>query len=207
MAKPKFIVLEGGEGAGKSTQLKLFKESFGDSVVVTREPGGSPYAEEIRNVILKSSNAKDANAKTHFALFWAARADHIANTILPALKAGKPVISDRFDSSTFAYQIYGQEAKKLEDFFWKTREFYMEELKPDLYIYLDVDIEVGLRRKYADNQEINHFEERDLAFHRRMKTGFTEFFKHVPYKIIDANQPLEKVKEDLLGIIKNELGF
>src|SRR5579864_4280814 len=107
MEKGKFIVLEGGEGAGKSTQLRVIKEILGDDIVITREPGGSPYAEEIRNVILKSTNAGQADAKTHFALFWAARADHMKNTVLPALNAGKHVISDRFDSSTFAYQIYG----------------------------------------------------------------------------------------------------
>ena len=207
MAKPKFIVLEGGEGAGKTTQIKLLKESLADKIVITREPGGSPYAEEIRNVILKSPNAKGAGAKTHFALFWAARADHIQNTIQPALNSGKPVICDRFDSSTFAYQIYGQEAKELKDFFWKTREFYLEELKPDLYIYLDVDIETGLRRKFVDAEEVNHFEERELAFHKRMKEGFTEFFKSAPHKIIDANQSLEKVQADLAEIINSELGF
>ena len=129
-----FIVLEGGEGAGKSSQMESLKKDFGDNFVFTREPVGSLYAEEIRNLILKSPNASQADAKTLFALFWAARADHLKNTILPALDAGKHVICDRFDSSTFAYQIYGQEAHELEDFFWKMRDFYLQDIKPDVYI-------------------------------------------------------------------------
>jgi len=198
----KFIVLEGGEGAGKSSQLADIKNLFGERVVVTREPGGSPYAEEIRNVILKSVNASQADAKTHFALFWAARADHLKNTIIPALEAGKVVISDRFDSSTFAYQIYGQEAKELESFFWQMRDFYLGDIKPDLYIYMDVNVEEGLRRKQTQGgDEINHFDERKVDFHLRMREGFMQFLKQVNGVVIDANPPREVVARDLQGEI------
>jgi dTMP kinase len=194
MKKGKFIVVEGGEGAGKGTQIKKLKEDFSDLIVVTHEPGGSPYAEEIRNLILKSPNAGQADAKTLFALFWAARADHLKNTIVPALLAGKMVISDRFDSSTFAYQIFGQEAKELETFFWQMRDFYLVDTKPDFYIYFDVTVEEGLRRKYGQGEdEVNHFEERKVDFHRRMREGYTEFFKSQPHTIIDANLPSDEV--------------
>lgn len=202
----KFIVIEGGEGAGKGTQIAKLKEKFGEQIVTTREPGGSPYAEEIRTIILKSPNAGQANAKTHFALFWAARADHLKNTVIPALEAGKTVISDRFDSSTFAYQIFGQEASELKDFFWTMRDFYLGDIKPDLYIYLDVKVEEGLRRKHSQGgDEINHFDERKIDFHNRMRTGFMEFLQHVPHVIIDANPPTEEVALALQEEIKKHL--
>ena len=198
----KFIVLEGGEGAGKSSQLRDLKELYGDKIIVTREPGGTPYAEEIRYVILKSDHAGQADAKTHFALFWAGRADHLKNKIIPALEDGINVISDRFDSSTFAYQIYGQEAKELEEFFWQMRDFYLNDIKPDVYIYLDVSAEEGLRRKsFQSNDEINHFDKRKVDFHNRMREGFIEFFKKVPNVMIDANPAKEDVKKNIMKAI------
>jgi len=204
--KGKFIVLEGGEGAGKSSQIAKLKEIFGGKIVVTREPGGSPYAEEIRNLILKSQNAGQADAKTHFALFWAARADHMRNKIIPALEAGKMVISDRFDSSTFAYQIYGQEAKELEKFFWQMREFYLGDIVPDLYIYMDVEVKEGLRRKQTQGKdEMNHFDERKVDFHNRMREGFMEFLKHVNSVVIDSNPEAEEVLKSLQSEISKHL--
>lgn len=197
----KFIVLEGGEGAGKSTQLTKLKEIYGDDLVVTREPGGSPYAEEIRHVILKSEHAGQANAKTHFGLFWAGRADHIKNTIMPALKAGKIVVCDRFDSSTFAYQIFGQQATELKDMFFTFRDFFLEGCEPDLYIYMDVDIEKGLARRSDDKEQINHFDERELDFHKRMREGYQEFLNKVPSVIIDANPPFDEVQKALISEI------
>ena len=195
----KFIILEGGEGAGKSSQLKDLKEIYGDRIIVTREPGGTPYAEEIRHVILKSEHAGQADAKTHFALFWAGRADYLKNKIIPALEAGIHVISDRFDSSTSAYQIYGQEAKELEEFFWQMRDFYLNDIKPDVYIYLDVSAEEGLKRKSLGSQdEINHFDQRQVDFHNRMRNGFVESFKKVPSIIVNANPSKEEVKRALV---------
>lgn len=191
----KFIILEGGEGAGKSSQLREIKELYGDKIITTREPGGTPYAEEIRYVILKSENAGQADAKTHFALFWAARADHMKNKIIPALESGINVISDRFDSSTFAYQIYGQEAKELEEFFWQMRDFYLGNNKPDVYIYLDVSAEEGLKRKsFQSEDENNHFDQRQVDFHNRMRNGFAEFLKKVPSVTVNANPPKADVK-------------
>ncbi len=201
-----FIVVDSGEGAGKTSQLKKAQEFFGDKLVLTREPGGSLYAEEIRNLILKSPNAGQADAKTLFALFWAARADHIKNTIIPALKEGKIVICDRFDSSTFAYQIVAQGARELQDFFWEVRDFYLGECKPDMYIYFDIDPKIGLARKSGQGTEINHFEDRKIEFHNSVRAGFKEFLLQVPNKVIDASQPIDKVWEDfksiILGIMK-----
>ncbi|MBA4319946.1 MAG: dTMP kinase [Flavobacterium sp.] len=197
MKKGKFIVVDSGEGAGKTTQIKRAKDLYGDLIVFTREPGGSPYAVEIRKIILESQNAGQADAKTMFALFWAARADHMKNTITPALNNGKIVICDRFDSSTFAYQIVAQGARELEKLFWQIRDFYLGDMKPDLYIYFDIDSKTGLSRKNVQgHNEINHFETRKIEFHNVLRVGFKEFLGHVPHKIIDASQSLEDVWND-----------
>jgi dTMP kinase len=203
MKKGLFIVVDSGEGAGKTTQLNNLKEFLGDSLVLTREPGGSPYAEEIRNVILKSPNAGQADAKTLFALFWAARADHLKNIIKPALESGKIVISDRFDSSTFAYQLVAQGNRDLEPLFWQMRDFYLGNLKPDLYVYFDIDPVVGLARKSQQGgDELNHFEARKIDFHNAIRAGFREFITRVPNAVtIDASQSKEKVWADFKEVL------
>jgi dTMP kinase len=207
MKKGLFIVVDSGEGAGKTTQLNNVKELLGDTLVLTREPGGSIYAEEIRNLILKSPNAGQADAKTLFALFWAARADHLKNTIRPALDQGKTVISDRFDSSTFAYQLVAQNNRELEDLFWKMRDFYLGDLKPDLYVYFDIDPVVGLARKNSQGgEELNHFEARKIDFHNAIRAGFKEFITLVPNAVtIDASQSKEKVWEDFKKVLDNQI--
>jgi len=205
-----FVVLEGGEGSGKTTLLKrIFSSNSFAGAVVTREPGGSPYSEEIRNIILNSGNAKQANALTMFYLFCAARADHLKNTIIPALEAGKIVICDRFDASTFAYQIFAQEAKELEPLFWEMRNYLLEKDKyaPDIYIYLDVNLALGLARKNKDqNDKQNHFDERNVKFHKDLRLGFEEFFKNVPHEIINANNSEDEVFNDFKNILTREVG-
>jgi len=206
MKKGKFIVIDSGEGAGKTTQIKRIKDLYGDLVVLTREPGGSTYAEEIRNIILKSPNAGQADAKTMFALYWAARADHLKNTIIPALEKGNIVICDRFDSSTFAYQIVAQEGRELEKLFWETRELFLKDKKPDLYIYFDIDPKIGLSRKNGQGvDERNHFEDRQIKFHNALRKGFKEFIKHVPHKIIDASEPIDVVWNNFKTILEKEI--
>src|SRR3989338_3519116 len=161
--KGKFIVIDGGEGSGKTTILKWFAETpVGKKFLITHEPGGTDFADKIRTLVL-SKEAARAPAETQFGLMWAARAEHLKHKIIPALKKGVNVISDRFDSSTFAYQIYGQEAKHLEKIFWQTREVFLRERKPDLYIFLDVEPEVGLERVAKRKEKQTHFDERTLA--------------------------------------------
>ncbi|TSC84608.1 MAG: dTMP kinase [Parcubacteria group bacterium Gr01-1014_17] len=201
--KGKFFVLEGGEGSGKSTQIRKIQEYFGVRVLITREPGGSPYAEEIRSIILNSKNAGQADAKTHFALFWAARADHLKNTIIPALARGQNVLVDRFDSSTYAYQIFAQKASELKGFFWEMRRFYLGKYVPARYFFLDVKPRVGLSRKQQQTGEkLNHFDERDVQFHTRMRRGLLDFFKQVPHSTIDANPQFDTVTKALAAELK-----
>lgn len=204
--KGKFFVLEGGEGSGKSTQIRKIQEYFGARVLITREPGGSPYAEEIRALILNSENAKQAEAKTHFALFWAARADHLKNTIIPAITRGQNVLVDRFDSSTYAYQIFAQEASELKDFFWNMRRFYLGKYVPNRYFFLDVEPRVGLSRKQKQKSVVlNHFDERDVQFHTRMRRGLLDFFKQVSHSTIDASPPFDTVTQALVAEMKKYL--
>jgi len=205
MKNPKFIVLEGGEGAGKSTLIKTIKEKMGDSVLITREPGGSPYAEAIRELALKNPLAKNASAETMLCLMFAARFDHVRNTVIPALEKGITVISDRFDASSFAYQIHAQENSGIRELFWHLREAVPR--LPDCYIYADVDVKEGLRRVHSRNSttdEGNHFDGRELAFHERLRTGYKEFLEKVPHKILDANKSAKEVAEDLVKIL-NEI--
>lgn len=120
MAKGRFISFEGVECTGKSTQVRLLKkycDERGINAITTREPGGSPYAEEIRSLLLKHHLSKEADAITKFFLFWAARAEHLRKTVIPALKLGYLVITDRFDGTTFSHQIYGEEVLYLKDLF------------------------------------------------------------------------------------------
>lgn len=200
-----FIVLDGPEGAGKSTQTKLLQKHFGEKMLVTREPGGSDYAEEIRSVILNSSYAGRANAQTMFALFWAARADHIEHTILPALQKGQIVVSDRFDSTTFMYQLYGQGARELEDLFWIMRKEYVSVCEPDLYIFLDIDPQAALARKNQNGDEMNHFDEREKEFHERVQLGMHTFKQKVSSVIVSGDESPENVQQELVKIIEKYL--
>jgi dTMP kinase len=201
-----FIVLDGGDGSGKTTLLERAAEYYGNEVVFTREPGGSPYAEEIRNLIVDSSNAKQADAETMFALFWASRADHLKNTIIPALSSGKIVISSRFDSSTYAYQNVAQGAGHLKKLFWVVRDHFLGEYKPDVYVYLDLDSKIGLARKKVQvGKKMDHFEKRNIEFHEALRLGYKEFFANKDHDIksviIDATKSKDEVWEVFMGIL------
>ena len=210
MKTKKFVVLDGGEGCGKTTQIEFIKSAYPD-LVLTREPGGSPYGEEIRNIILKSAHAKQADAFTHLCLFFASRQDHMRNTVIPALESGKNVLSDRGDSSSFVYQLYGLEGLHLKDLFLTLRKQCLGDFAPDLYVILDVDPKEGMRRvaeRYRRKGDLNHFDERGIDFHERIRSGYFEFAKLFPdrVKIIDANRSKEEVCKSLNEILKPILG-
>ncbi len=208
--KGTFIVIDGGEGAGKTTVSKAVVEQLGWNAIGAREPGGSQYAEKIRELVL-SDLAKYSDVETQFALFWAARRDFLKHVVIPALNEGKTVITDRFDSSTYAYQIAAQGNPQLEKLFWQTRELFLEEYEPDAYILLDVDPEIGIARaKGRGDGNINHFDKRKIDFHIKVNKGLREFIlqkvgankvcKSVG-EVVDASQQVEKVIEDVLALV------
>lgn len=189
-----FIAFEGVEGAGKSTQMfsvQTFLQEFGKNVVLTREPGGTAIGERIRNVLL-DPQAKEMDAKTEALLYAAARSQHVAQVIRPALDAGKAVICDRYLDSSLAYQGFGR-GLGAEDIYrlniWAT-----DECVPDLVILLDVDPEVGLARAGGVRDRI---EQEELAFHQAVADGFRQLAKQYPsrFAVIDASQSVEAVTE------------
>ncbi len=207
--KPPFIVIEGGEGSGKSSLLMALKDALGDTIVTTREPGGSAYAEVIRDVTLKNPLAKGTPAETTLCLMFAARYDNTARAILPALESGKPVIADRYDASSYTYQVHAQSKGALEELFWALRTRLA--VTPTLYIFVDVDPREGVRRAHSRNQSLlqgaqyDHFDDREIAFHEQVREGYLKFLQKVPHIIIDANRPLALVKADFIAEIRKRI--
>lgn len=207
--KSKFIVLEGGEGSGKSSMLMKLKEELGDSILTTREPGGTPYAEVIREVVKNNPLAKTTPVETTLSLMFASRYDNVQNMIVPSLEKGIPVISDRFDASSYAYQIHAQSKGKLDKLFWALRDELL--IKPDLYIFFDVEPKEGVRRANSRNQSLlhgkkyDHFDDREIDFHKNVREGYLNFFKKVPHLIIDANKPFDEVKKDFFAAVNKYL--
>lgn len=199
----KFITLEGGDGSGKSTQCRLlaeFLETRGIDCVVTREPGGAPGADEIRELILTGEPDRwDAVGET--LLFNAARRNHIRLTIRPALAAGKWVISDRFADSTMAYQGYGNQLG--EAAVRTIQDFAVGDFKPDLTFILDLPAEEGLRRTEGRTHDEDRFEKMDLAFHERLRGGFHEIARKHPDRcvLVDASGTIDAIQQEMRDIL------
>lgn len=207
-----FITFEGGDGTGKSTQAKLLQQSFsaaGMDTILTREPGGTPQAERIRDLLLqRDSGAFDP--LTEALLMFASRREHIVNKILPALEKGQWVISDRFADSTRAFQGAGMglDAEKIE----KLYHLVAGDFQPDLTLIFDLDPEVGLARstkKAADTKTTeDRYERMGLAFHQRLREGFLQIAKKFPTRcvIIDAGQDTQTVHQQVLQVVEARLG-
>ena len=201
MSRGRFITFEGGEGCGKSTQVKRLKEALereGVRVLLTREPGGTWLSEEIRHLI-KDQTTDAPCDRSELLLFLAARAQLVKNVIRPALDAGKWVVSDRFSDSTLAYQGYGRGLPL--DFLRTANDFACEGLRPDLTLLLDAAPEVSAarmrKREAATNTTADRMERAGEAFHERIRSGFAELAKAEPDRIvtIDANGTPDEVWE------------
>lgn len=208
MARGKFITFEGGEGCGKSTQVKRLKEALektGVEVLLTREPGGTWLSEEIRHLI-KDQTTDAPCDRSELLLFLAARAQLVKNVIRPALEAGKWVVSDRFSDSTIAYQGYGRGLPL--DILKDMNNFACEGLKPDLTLLLDVTPETSRARMHQREEATNTTSDRiELAgdeFHRRLRRGFAELAKVCPERIvtIDANGTVDEVWENVWKLMR-----
>ena len=207
----KFIVFDGLDGSGKGTQLKLLSQKLGGRVVFTREPGGSASAEEIRFVVRTSKNAKTLSALAQFLLFWASREDSMEHLIMPALGEGKHVFDDRGDSSTWAFQIRGEEQKTLISLFheMRSRVFLCPGRRPpDLYVFFEVPPEVARSRVLSDKgRDPTHFDLKPLSYYERVAQGFREFGKNHRAVFINGDRGADEIHEDVCELLREEIGF
>lgn len=208
MAKGKFITFEGGEGVGKSTQVKILAEKLVTEhidVVLTREPGGSPGAEEIRALLVKGSTDK-WSPMTEALLHNAARAEHLSKTVEPALDAGKWVISDRYADSTLAYQGYGQGVDLqilLEMHKVGTGNFW-----PDLTIILDGhELNRANAREQANTDKEDRYERMGDEFHKKLQESFLDIAKNNPDRcvVISAKGTIEEVAERIWQVVEERI--
>ncbi|MBV8061994.1 MAG: dTMP kinase [Nevskia sp.] len=202
----KFIVLEGGEGAGKSTHARALKEWLeqrGRSVVLTREPGGSPLAEAIRGLVL-GEWAEGVDARTETLLIFAARAAHLHATIRPALQQGQDVICDRFVDASYAYQGVGRGLGQTA--IGALERLTLDGLKPDLVLLLDLDPELGLQRARSRG-DANRFEAETLDFMRRVRAEYLRRSQQDParYVVVDAARPVDEVRSELMHALERRL--
>ena len=199
----RFITLEGGEGTGKSTQIKRLAASLqakGIAVLATREPGGSPGAEQIRSLMVEGEPGR-WDAITETLLAYAARADHVARTIGPALLAGTWVISDRFSDSTFAYQGVGRGVPR--ETIRRIDSAVLDDFAPDLTLVLDLDVTVGLGRATARPGSENRFEKFGPDFHEKLRQAFLDIARRHPERcrVIDAGGTEDQVAEAILAAV------
>ena len=188
MARGRFITLEGGEGAGKSTQIALLKsalEAAGLTVLTTREPGGSPGGEQIRDLLVKGDTHR-WEPLTEALLNYAARHEHLEKVILPALADGTWVLCDRFADSTLAYQGYGHGMNR--EVVRRLHRLVVGETAPDLTLILDMPVETGLQRAQSRGEGEDRYERMGIEFHQRLRKGFLEIAKKDPVRceVIDA---------------------
>ena len=202
----RFITLEGGEGAGKSTQIQVVKDyllTLGNDVVVTREPGGTSEGQEIRNLLVSGDKDK-WSPLSETLLILADRAAHLERVIRPALAEGKYVVCDRFFDSTKAYQ--GVAGGLGLDVIHNLQQPVLGTTLPDVTLLLDIDPEKGLRRAQERGGELR-FESKTLAYHRTLRNAFLDFAAQEPDRIfvIDADRDVEAVSADILSVLDERL--
>ena len=210
---PRFITLEGGEGSGKSTQIKLLDEWLsckGIDHILTREPGGAPGAEQIRNLVL-TGDVDRWTPMTEVLLYTAARSDHVERVILPALEQNKWVLCDRFTDSSVAYQGAGRGVgiEKVKDL----QHLVLGDLKPDLTLLLDLPVSVGLGR--AVSRETgkatmeDRFERMNITLHEASREVFLEIAKEEPDRciVVNADQSIDELQLEIRAIIEAKFGI
>ena len=203
-----FITFEGGEGTGKSTALKAISAYFEENkipFILSREPGGTPIGEEIRNVILSKNNGA-MDLRVEALLFAASRRQHLIEKIWPALKAGTNVLCDRYLDSSLAYQGNAR-GLGIENVL-KVNEFATEGTFPDITLFFDLDPEVGLQRIAANQQrEVNRLDLEKMSFHKSVREGFLKLAEMYPnrYVVIDASKSPKEVAEACINAIKERM--
>ena len=205
----KFITFEGGDGCGKSTQLKMLSDFLHQRHVnnlMTKEPGGTEVGLELRRLLVTGDKDK-FDAITECLLYYADRRVHLTNKVWPALKEGTWVLSDRFADSTVAYQYYGYDKKVPLDVLSGLYDMAVGQFQPDLTILFDLDPQIGLERSFkkalhSEVQETRH-ESRGLEFHNRLRKGFLELAKQNPQRfvVLDAGKSIEDLHHEVIRVI------
>ena len=204
-----FISVEGGDGSGKSTQIRnieAYLRERGKEVLLTREPGGTPVAEKIRALILDPAN-RTLTGRAEMLLYAASRAQHVEERILPALEAGKVILSDRFIDSSIAYQAYG---RGLGDMVAEVNHIATGGKMPDLTIFLNITPAAGMARKnQQDGHVLDRMELEQAAFHEKVYAGYLALVQESGGRIadIDADRPAEEVFADIRAQLDRLFGF
>lgn len=201
-----FITFEGAEGAGKSTQCQKLAEHFtqiGRDVVLTKEPGAGAICASIREIILNPENT-GLTPRAEAFLYASDRAQHVSQTVLPALKAGKVVICDRYIDSNIAYQAYGRGMSV--DFIYEINQLATDGLEPELTFLIEIDPKAGLNRAAARGK-MDRMEQENIDFHNRVTAGFNEIAKENPKRVqkIDGNRPIEEIAAEIWEIVLKKI--
>lgn len=202
-----FITIEGSEGSGKTTCIQFIQQWLADkkiNFIVTREPGGTPVAEQLRQTLLDPEQTEKIDDMTELLVIFAARRQHLCHVIQPALAQNKVVICDRFTDSTWAYQGGGRQMDP--QWIGQLETMVQGDLKPDMTIFLDVPVALGLKR--AEKRSIpDRFEQEHIAFFHRVREAYlrcAEQFKS-RYKVIDASRPVEQINHSLIQLLSVQL--
>ena len=203
MYKGKFITIEGSEGAGKSTNIRFIENYLKEKnidFISTREPGGTPIAEKIRDLLLDKANASLCS-DSELLLMFAARAQHLNELIIPTLESGKWVLSDRFTDASYAYQGGGRGLSM--DKIAQLEQFVQGDLRPDATILLDIPVEQGMER-VRDRGETDRFEQETLSFFNRIRDTYLSLAKNNPqrFHIIDTQPSIPEVEKQLISVLE-----
>lgn len=200
--KGKLIVIEGVDGAGKTTQINFLKEKLNlENNIFFREPGSTKSGLEIRKVIL--GNILDA--KTELLLFYSSRNELILNEIIPALENGKNVIMDRFELSSYAYQIYGRKRPDLKNFIDELSKNIVSENFVDKYYFFDLDIKISKEREFRREEKTSRFDAEGEEFFNNVRDGYKKEIINFNHKIIDASKNIEEVRKEFFDDVLNFL--
>ncbi len=199
-----FVTFEGPEGSGKTTQMRALADYLreqGHDVLTTREPGSTPIGERVRNILLDPGHT-EMLPPTEFLLFSAARAQHVGQVICPHLARGGIVFSDRYADSSMAYQGYGYQLDL--DVLLAVSRFATGGLVPDLTLYFDVPVELGLRRKMGGSGDAwNRMEQKELAYHERVRAGYLAMAAQEPERwvVVDASREIDEVQVTIQDLV------
>lgn len=211
----KFITFEGGEGTGKSTQLKLLAEWLrlhGVECVESKEPGGTEVGKDIRRLLVCGDKDK-MDPVAEALLYYADRRIHLTQKVWPTLEKGQWLLSDRYADSTTAYQFFGYKQRVSRETLDSLYHLVAGDFKPDLTILLDIDPKIGLERSFAKagtmSEKETRFESRGLEFHNLLRDGFLEIAKSEPQRfvVLDANTSIENLHQEIVRVISERFGI